>query len=430
MNGLRLRYDDANMWEKNIGKGGTTSAEWKAMLKRLTVAKRAVQKLARTKEQGFLNLPFDRKGHAASVALARTMKRKFTDMVVLGIGGSDLGARALQQALVGTEKKQKGIRVHYAGATTDPEDLAALLSGLNLKKTAINVISKSGDTIEPMSVFSVLREKLERVVGEKKAADHIVATTDPSTGSLRALARKKKYAMLPVPQNVGGRFSVLSSVGLFPAAAMGIDTEALLSGARAGVDAFHEHSASQCASCRFAGLHAVGAEERTQNIQVTVAYSSRLSEFGRWTRQLIAESLGKKKNRAGRTVYAGLTPIACVGPEDQHSQLQLWSEGPADKQLTFIEVEKFQNEFTSPFGPLSDLIHLEREATAEALRQDGRPNGTVFVERLDARALGELIVFLEASTAILGELFDVNAYDQPGVETMKRILRQKLDKLA
>lgn len=424
MNGLRLRYDDANMWEKNVGKGGTTSAQWKGMLKRLTAAKRAVQKLARTKEQGFLNLPFDRKGQAASVALARTIRRKFSDLVVLGIGGSDLGARALQQALV--DSARKGMRVHFAGATTDPNDVVKLLQKLNLKKTAINIVSKSGDTVEPMSVFSVLREKLEQTVGEKAAASHVIATTDPASGSLRSLARKNKYAILPVPQNVGGRYSVLSPVGLFPAAAMGIDTEKLLSGARAGVDAFHEYSASQCVSCRFAGLHAMGAEERRQNIQVTMAYSSQLSELGRWVRQLIAESLGKKKSRTGRTVYAGLTPIACIGPEDQHSQLQLWSEGPMDKLMTFIEIGKFKTDFRGAYGSFAELIHIEREATAEALRQDGRPNGTLSIERLDERAMGELIIFFETATAILGELFDVNAFDQRGVENMKRIMREKL----
>jgi glucose-6-phosphate isomerase len=394
------------------------------MQKRLTAAKRAVQKLARTKEQGFLNLPFDRKSQAASVALAKKLKRSFTDLVVLGIGGSDLGARALHQALGDTAKK--GMRVHFAGATTDPNDLATLLKKLNLKKTAINIVSKSGDTVEPMSVFSVLRERIEKAVGEKKAAQQIIATTDPSGGSLRSLARKRGYSILPVPQNVGGRYSVLSPVGLFPAAAIGIDTEALLSGARAGVDAFQDSSASQCVYCRFAGLHVLGAEQHAQRIQVTMSYSSQLPEFGRWVRQLIAESLGKKKSRTGRMIHAGLTPIACVGPEDQHSQLQLWSEGPMDKLITFIEIAKFSADFNGSHGSFADLIHIERAATAEALRQDGRANGTLVLEKLDARAMGELIIFFEAATALMGELFDINAYDQGGVERMKRIMREQL----
>lgn len=420
-----LSYDDANMWAQTAGSSGATPAEWKRMVPRLRAAKRGVQKMVRLKEQGFLDLPFDRNGHAAATALARKMSRSFTDLVVLGIGGSDLGGRMLKQALSDTDQTRgKTMRVHFAGSTTDPEILRTLIKNLNLKKTCINIVSKSGGTLEPMAVFDVLRKRLVHAVGEKHAGQHIVATTDPVYGELRTLAKKERYLTLPIPANVGGRYSVLSAVGIFPAAMMGIDTEALLLGARVGIDRFHDLSPSQDSACRFAGLHALGAEKRGQTIQVTIPYVARLSEFGRWVRQLIAESLGKKKNRNGRTVYAGLTPIACMGPEDQHSQLQLWSEGPRDKQITFIETGTFKHDVHSAYGSFQDLIHAERSATAEALHRDGRPNGTLFVERLDARALGELIVFFELSVAMLGELFNINAYDQPGVELMKKLMKK------
>jgi glucose-6-phosphate isomerase len=436
MTKLGLRYDDANMWAKEVGKTGVTPTEWKSIQARLSQAKRNVQRLSRTNQQGFLQVPFDRKAHEESVAMARRIQKKATDLVVLGIGGSDLGARALQQALADGKGK---LRVHFAGSTTDPHAIADLIKRLDFKKTALNIVSKSGDTLEPVASFLVLRDRLVKAVGSKRFGQQIVATTDTTSGSLMALAKKEKYHALAVPRNVGGRYSVLTPVGLFPAVAMGIDTEALLSGARAAVDAFHESSISQCLACRFAGLHVIGSEERKQRIQVTMAYSSRLSEFGRWVRQLVAESLGKQKNRLGKTVHAGLTPIACTGPEDQHSQLQLWSEGPFDKLITFLEIESFQADIRTPSlpesGPVieqfgrrsfSELIHLERRATAEALRQDGRSNATLVLERLDARTLGELIIFFELTVALMGELMNIDAFDQPGVELMKKLMRSSL----
>jgi glucose-6-phosphate isomerase len=424
---MGLRLDDANMWQKTIGKSGASSAAWKPMVKRLSDAKKAVQHLARTKEQGFLDLPFDRKAHDAAVALARTMSKQFTDLVVLGIGGSDLGARAIQHALVDMGRKRgSGMNVHFAGSFMDPDELARLLHRLNLKRTCVNIVSKSGGTIEPMSTFQLFRDRIQKVVGAKNVKDHIVVTTDPSRGMLRDMARREGYATLPIPSNVGGRYSVLSAVGLFPAAAMGVDTVVLLSGGRAAVDAFRKEAVDRSDVCRFAGLHVLGAVSHKQRIQVTVPYTPRLFEFGRWVQQLVAESLGKKQTRSGKTVHTGFTPIAAVGPEDQHSQLQLWSEGPADKLITFIEVDRFAKDLVIPgdstFGKMD---HRERAATAEALRRVGRPNQTIHLPHLDARSLGELFVFFELSVALMGELLDVNAFDQPGVELMKKVLKEK-----
>lgn len=425
-----LRYDDTNMWSRAVGKGGATAVEWKRMLPRMKAARAAVQKISRTKEQGFLDLPFDRSAHTESVAMAKRVSKRFTDMVVLGIGGSDLGGRMLKETLEG-DTRRKGMRVRFAGATTDPEALARLLAGLDYKKTCVNIVSKSGGTVEPMTSFYFLRERLKKAVGAKQMPGHVIATTDASGGRLRALAESEGYATLDVPRNVGGRYSVLSSVGLFPAAAMGVDTNALLSGARAAVGAFNERSAGESSVCRYAGLHVLGAETRKQKIPVTMPYSARMGEFGRWVRQLVAESLGKRVNRRAKIVHAGVTPFDAVGPEDQHSQLQLWSEGPADKLITFIEVNRFREDVVAPRhaggGSMTKLIHLERQTTAEALRRVGRPNGTLFVDRLDARAVGELILFFQLATALMGELLDVNAYDQPGVELMKKLLRKSLE---
>jgi len=420
-----LRYVDDNMRKQQIGKMGISPVEWKKIQTRLLKAKKALLHIEHTESQGFFKLPYDRQTQKTTATLAHNISRRFSDLVVLGIGGSDLGARAIQQALVHPTVKQRGMNVHFAGATTDPDDLVKLLSTVDLRKTCINIVSKSGDTIEPMSVFHILQDKLIRAVGRKKFAEHIVATTDSKTGSLRAAALKKGFRILDIPRNVEGRYSVLTPVGLFPAAAMGVDTAKLLSGAVASIADFHHCKNAQCAACRFAGLSAWSASQG-RTIQVTMAYSTRLVEFSRWTRQLIAESLGKKVTRQGRVVHAGVTPLSCTGPEDQHSQLQLWTEGPADKTVTFIEIEKRKQNFSSSYGSLEKLVHLERWATAEALRLEGRPNGTIFLGQLDAYSLGALMMFFEISVALMGELMDVNAFNQPGVALMKKLLLKRL----
>ena len=440
MSKLSLRYDHSNMRSAAVGKTSASPREWRAMLPRLKAAKKAVLTQAERGEQGFLSLPYERSTNTDCVAVAKKLSRSFTDLVVLGIGGSDLGARTLHQALVDdTRSKKHALRLHFAGSSTDPDELSRLLRQLDMKKTCVNVISKSGDTLETMAAFLVFRDRLIKSVGKTRMPSHVVATTDAESGSLLALAKREHYAVLPIPVNVGGRFSVLSTVGLFPATASGIDTSALLDGARRYVDAFRASAPAKSASCRYAGLHVLGMEQRKQTIHVTMPYAARLGAFARWVRQLVAESLGKKTSRHGKTLFAGPTPVKAVGPEDQHSQMQLYNEGPFDKLVTFIEVETFDEDMTSPVSDglgdtlarfsnrsFQDLIHLERRAIAESLRQNQRPNGTLTLERIDPRAMGELFMFWEISVALMGELLDVNAYDQPGVELSKQIMRAGL----
>jgi glucose-6-phosphate isomerase len=427
MPSIGLRYDYANMLSAAVGKRGTTPAQWRALLPRLRTAKKAVQVMTRKREQGFLDLPFDHKALAHCKIIAHQLFRSCTDLVVLGIGGSDLGARMLLAALQDTPaRSSKRLRVHFAGSSTDPTQLARLIPSLNWKKTAINIVSKSGDTVEPMVAFQVLRELLTNTVGQKRARERIVATTDAENGSLNALAKRENYRVLTIPRNVGGRFSVLSSVGLFPAVCAGVDADGLLDGARGIVETFHRATAEENPMMQFAGLQAVAYEQRDQRIQVIMPYSVALQPFGQWVRQLVAESLGKAKSRTKKTIYAGFTPVAAVGPEDQHSQLQLYAEGPFDKTITCIEIKRFAVDAKIPtWRSFSNLLHREREATAEALRRVQRANGTLYIPRLDGKSVGELILFYEISVALLGELLNVNAYNQPGVEEMKKILRGK-----
>ncbi len=380
--------------------------------------------MARRKEQGWILGPDDETMvERIEKMVAKT--KAFDTLLVLGIGGSDLGARAILEAL--PHKKQ----VLFAGANTDPQELAATLGQINWKKTVVNIISKSGDTLEPMSAFLIVRDLLKKNTGTKWASQ-IIATTDKEEGTLAEWSRLEGYHTLLVPRNTGGRFSVLSDVGLFPAAWAGISIKELLAGARMQTRLFERQTIREQLPAVFAALHAEGYRNH-RSLWVLMPYAAELSSFARWYRQLIAESLGKMQNRGGLAISMGPTPIAGLGATDQHSQIQLYMEGPSDKLITFLEVEKFDQDFVIPKLPaptaalyglpgrkLSDVIHAERKATAEALAFEKRPNGTLFIPSLSPRVLGELFQCFMLATACLGELLDVNAFDQPGVQEAKR----------
>jgi len=314
-----------------------------------------------------------------------------------------------------------------------------MLSSVDWKRTAVNIISKSGDTVEPMSAFFVARERLRKASG-KKFAEQIIATTDAEQGTLVALAKKEGYARLIVPGNVGGRFSVLSDVGLFPAAWAGVPIAKLLAGAAHQANEFRRKAVEEQTAAPYAALHASQYRDG-RSVFVLMPYAARLQSFAFWYRQLIAESLGKRLNREGGVVNVGPTPIAALGATDQHSQLQLYMEGPEDKVVTFVEVEAFAANLRVPKPPIAsesfrglagrsfqELIHAERRFTAEALASVDRPTGTIFLGRLDAEHLGALFQMFMQATAYLGELLNVDAYDQPGVEEGKRRFRAWLSR--
>ncbi len=422
---MSLTYDPSGMYLPHGELSPTLLSQRAAHLED---ARRTILQSKNTRPLGWLDLPSDRVMRTRIKQVVAATK-KFDTLLVLGIGGSDLGARAILQAL---PSKQ---RVLFAGDTTDPDALASILSQLNLKKIVVNIISKSGDTLEPMSTFFILRDLLKKQVG-KNFIQQIVATTDANQGTLHDLAHTEGYHTLIVPDDVGGRFSVLSDVGLFPAAWAGVHTEQLLAGAAAQVELFRAQPVEQQATATYALLHAESYQRYGRHLFVFMPYAARLTECARWYRQLIAESLGKTTEKHA----IGPTPIAALGPTDQHSQLQLYMDGPSDKIITFLEIGSFTSKLRVPktlpeAGRLSnmkdvlfeDLIHAERRATADALSHAHRPNGTITLPKLDTFHLGELFQFFMLSTAYLGELLHVNAYDQPGVEDSKRRFREWLD---
>ncbi|MBI4457458.1 glucose-6-phosphate isomerase [Candidatus Uhrbacteria bacterium] len=399
--------------------------ELAALSVELEAARQTLKKKKAAGEIGFLSIPGSAGDLKPVTALAAKTTKNFRHLIVVGIGGSDLGARAFIKALA---RPGKGMEVHFIGASTDPDEIAALLDRIDLAKAAINVISKSGDTIEPMSTFLLLRKMLVAKVGAKKHARHIIATTDEKSGTLRTIADREGYATLPVPPAIGGRFSALTPVGFFPAACAGIKIVDLIAGAADADDQFWSASMAENPAALFAGLHRHLARRDGRRVTVLMPYAEALREVSNWFRQLWAESLGKRSD-------SGFTPVAAIGAADQHSQLQLWTEGPADAVITFLEVEKFKKNFAVPNAypdiegvaymdghTFEEIIHAERKATAMALTKAGRPNGTLTIGSVSAKSVGAVMYMCMLATAVAGEIMEVNAYDQPGVESMKRAM--------
>ncbi|HEU4763156.1 MAG TPA: glucose-6-phosphate isomerase [Gemmatimonadales bacterium] len=390
-------------------------------------------------EYGFLRLGAvtDEVRHIAQ--FAETLGQAHDHVLVLGIGGSALGARALLSALrrpAWNEHSDEG-RDFFPRLTVldnvDPSSVADALERIDPRRALVNVISKSGGTAETMAQYLVVRDWLERSLGAA-ATRHLVFTTDPARGALRELARREGIATLDVPTDVGGRFSVLSPVGLLPAALVGIDIAELLAGARAAVEQGDTADLLRNPAALYAALQQAADAELGARIHVLMPYSDRLRDLAEWFRQLWAESLGKRVARDGREVLAGPTPVAAVGATDQHSQVQLFMEGPFDKTVTFVAVDRTGPDVPIPSAAglpadlaylgghsLGELLRAEHEATAAALARNGRMNATLRLSDLSARTVGELLMFFQVATGYAGVYYGVDPFDQPGVELGKRL---------
>jgi glucose-6-phosphate isomerase len=370
---------------------------------------------------------------------AQGMGQAYDHVLVLGIGGSALGTKAILNALrppAWNELDDEG-REFYPRLTVlenvDPTSVGSVLRRIDPRRVLVNVISKSGGTPETLAQYLVVRAWLEDALGEA-AGRHLVFTTDPARGALREIAGRDGIATLEVPPAVGGRYSVLSSVGLLPAALVGVDIGALLAGARRAVEAAEGDDLLRNPAALYAGLLWAADVWLGARIHVVMPYSDRLREFSEWYRQLWAESLGKRLDRRGEVINAGPTPVGAVGATDQHSQVQLFMEGPYDKAVTFIDVAKPGEDITIPGGrdlpadlaylpghTLNELLRAELEATSSALARMGRMNMTLRLPDLSAASFGELIMFFQLASGYAGVWYNVNPFDQPGVELGKRL---------
>lgn len=383
-----------------------------------------------------------REAHVKAVReIAARCEGRFDNLVVLGIGGSALGNIALQSALHPATynlqpNETRGTPRVFVVDNVDPANFQAVLDTCEalggLKRTLFNVVSKSGETAETASQFMTIRALLKLALGDS-FKDHIVAITDPAKGTMRQICDTDGYATLPVPEGVGGRFSVLSPVGLFSAAMAGIDIDALLDGADAMDQRCSNRDLSQNPAAMLATLLVDLGLRKGKTNHVLMPYCNGLYLLADWFRQLWAESLGKRESLDGETVYAGFTPIKALGTTDQHSQVQLYREGPNDKVFGLVKVEDFgEQDFNIPTGlgveaikylegkSMAGLLNAELRATEYALVESLRPNFTLTFPRVDAHHVGEFIMLWEIVTAYAGLMLNIDAYDQPAVETGKQ----------
>lgn len=433
-----ILFDYQNTLASRVGNDGLTTADLNG--KAASEAVHAFRRRVESGEIGFPLLPEDKRTAAAIVEFADELRSQIDDVLLVGIGGSALGAYALDVALRGPHPVQNPL----AGANVarprlvvldnvDPGVVAAALVRLNPKRTAVVVIAKSGSTAETLATFLIVREWLHDAIG-KKARGRIIAITDSKKGDLRQIAAEEQYPTFFVPENVGGRFSVFCPVGLVPAALIGLDIQKMLKGAREANAACWSDKFGKNPALTSAVVHHALDTKRRKSIEVVFSYSSYLWGSAFWYRQLWAESLGKRVDRNGNLIEAGQTPVAALGVTDQHSQVQLYMEGPRDKMITFWEVAKprvdvkIPKDFTKYDSckylggkKLGDLFRAERIATEAALTDAGRPNCRWTLPTINEQTIGAFFQILEFQTAFAGELYGLNAFDQPGVELGKKL---------
>ena len=363
-----------------------------------------------------------------SVEELRDWVLEFDSFVVLGIGGSALGNIALHRGLRPenwnrmTKEERKGYLRVYVVDNVDPDFVASVLDSVDLSKTLFNVISKSGSTAEAMANYMVVRNLLESSGLDPR--DHLIFTTDPEKGVLRKISKEEGIRALEIPPNVGGRFSVLSPVGMLSAMAEGLDLEEIHRGAKDAVSACFKRKIWENPASMIAATHYLYMK-KGRNVVVMMPYSNRLYYLADWFRQLWAESLGKNG--------MGQTPVKALGTTDQHSQIQLYNDGPSDKIVTFLRVEEYprdvrigrvhEDENLSYLGgrKLSELIKAELDGTESALLKNDRPSMRVEFDTISEYNFGYFFVVYEMATAIAGKLMGVNPFDQPGVELGKKI---------
>ncbi|HIU98104.1 MAG TPA: glucose-6-phosphate isomerase [Candidatus Ornithoclostridium faecigallinarum] len=435
---LKMRVDFNNMMTKWVGSEGFTEKQMVAIGDEVESAYESVQNGRGKGMMGWTELPYNQDEVVKEILeTAHYIRKNFEYFVVLGIGGSALGPIAAFKALKHMhynelpKRKREGLPKFYVEDNVDPERMAALLDVIVPEKTVFNIITKSGSTSETMTQYLIIRDMLEKKLGKENVAKHIIATTSKDSGNLIKIAQKEGYKTFYIPDGVGGRFSELSPVGLLPAAAIGIDIKGLLWGAAYADEIYRDPNPRRNAPLMAAVLQYL-AMKRGKNISVMMPYADGLKDMADWYCQLWAESLGKNKNLDGTACNKGQTPVKALGVTDQHSQIQLYTEGPDDKVITFIAVEKYRKEVEIPAGceefpnvnflcghTMSELIQAERQATEFAVTKAGKPNHTIILPELNAFTLGELIMYFELQTAYAGALLGIDTFNQPGVEEGK-----------
>jgi len=408
-------------------------------------AKEEVLSDIKSQKRGFSDIVYNNEILDATLKLADEVSSRYKNLVLIGIGGSSLGPRALFKALrhpfhnfIGG--RERGMNIFFL-ENVDPDTFKATFDVIDERDTAFLVITKSGSTVETMSQFMIVRERLIKQFGESGYRERTIAITDPQKGNLREIVKHDRLCSLPIPENIGGRFSVFSPVGTFPAACCGIDVQKILAGARQMNELIINSDIDNDPAMKFSRLMYLAKTDYNRNILIVMPYKDSLLDTAEWFQQLWAESLGKERDRDGNIVNTGTTPIRALGVIDQHSQLQLYIEGPHDKVVMIIGVREFRDKIDVPLTlqnfpgvsyignhTLNEILKLEENATLQSLINAKRPSFSIELDRVNEENIGALMMFFEFATAYSGSLYNINAFDQPGVEHGKKILYKALGK--
>lgn len=412
------------LFRRRIGNEGISEKTFKQRLKELAWIREELQN-ERGGNASFCELPYSRSVLKSVIRKAELFRKRFRYMVVVGIGGSSLGARTLIDALSPKKEDVKFLD------NIDPYYLSSQLRSIPLRETLVCVVTKSGSTAETVAVFLILCERLKRSLGNRWRKNLLIVT-DPERGPLRRLARRYRIKSLSIPPYVPGRFSVFTPSGLLPAAFAGVNVEGLLDGA-ARMDT-HIKDAVYGMDTPFLSAVADSLLWKKKRILVLFTYSSALRRFADWASQLWAESLGKRNSADGRVIHTGQTPLPALGVTDQHSLLQLFAEGPHDKVYNFIEVKYAEDRIEIPliFTDVEEFIYLagkslkalfesELSGTRDSLVRNGRPVMRLILEALTPVEMGAIMQFFMVRTVYLAKILSVNPFDQPGVELGKKI---------
>ncbi len=431
---MQIKIDYNNMMADFIGnEQGITDKDIVSGKKVILDAFNKVKENRGKNMMGWTELPYNQKEIVEDIIkTAKDIKKNFDNFVVLGIGGSALGPIAVFNALKHLrfnelKKSKRKFPKLYVEDNVDPERMTALLDVIDLDKTCFNVITKSGATSETMSQYLIIMDLLKKKYG-KNASKHMIATTSLNKGNLIKLAKEEGLKTFYIPDGVGGRFSELCPVGLLPACVVGIDIKKLLNGAKYMDKICSKKDVYLNPALLTAFLQYISMQ-KGKNISVMMPYADSLKYIADWYCQLWGESLGKADSLFGEKVYVGQTPVKALGVTDQHSQVQLYREGPFDKVITIIGVENFRSTVTISKGcesfpdvnflcghTMNELINTERKATEYALTTAKRANYTILLPEVNEFTIGELLYLFEMETAYCGAMLNIDTFNQPGVE--------------
>ncbi len=440
-----ILLDVSHMMSDYIGPAGIEPQALNELKSNLQTIHNGLIDLRKLGQMPFCDLPYQDQKVAQILAKAEEVRGRYENILLLGIGGSALGARCLQKALVRPftklqpEGHRSGPRLFIVD-NVDPAEWESLGQTVDWKKTLLVVISKSGKTTETLAAYLYFRNCLLEQVGQTGCRRQILIITDAKQGALRRVAELEKLETFDIPPGIGGRFSVLTAVGLFPAACLGIDIAELLAGARRMDERCQKGDVWFNPAMMSAALHYLCDRQKRRRLRVIMPYGEQLKAYGDWFAQLWGESLGKRYSLNGEEIFNGTTPVRAIGVVDQHSQLQLYLEGPRDKVITFVALGS-ENLLKIPRGyqdiedfavlggrGVQELLEIERIATAQALAKNGCPNQTLLLKELSAHSLGQLLYLAQVETVFLGQLYNINPFDQPGVDLIKKYIHGALNR--